>query len=103
MQVQALISEEGGGQHYADGWSNDLSIRDDRWSESIALVNLAFIDEVRSGLGFKAAHRDIVNFVEVMRCGSPAEEYALKFAAETEALSLKTRSLERNRLMKQTT
>jgi hypothetical protein len=30
-----------------------------------------------------------------------AKEYALKFAAETEALSLKTRSLERNRLMKQ--
>ena len=42
---------------------NDLSIRDDRWSESIALGNLAFIDEVRSGLGFKAAHRDILNFV----------------------------------------
>jgi len=27
------------------------------------------------------------NPMEVTRCGSPAEEYALKFAAETEALS----------------
>jgi hypothetical protein len=53
------------------------------------------IDEVRSELSFKVAHRDVV---EVMR---PAEAYALKFAAETEALKSLTTFFGKKSLMKQ--
>jgi hypothetical protein len=33
---------------------------DEGWCESIAVGSLAFIGEVRSELGFKPAHRDVV-------------------------------------------
>jgi hypothetical protein len=32
-----------------------------RWSESIAVGSLAFIDNVKSELGFRAAHRDVID------------------------------------------
>ena len=35
-------------------------MRDDRWSESIAVGSLAFIDQVKNELGFKADHRDVI-------------------------------------------
>ena len=35
-------------------------MRDDRWSESIAVGGLAFIDQVKNELGFKADHRDVI-------------------------------------------
>ncbi len=46
------------------GLENGLLMRDDRWSESIAVGSLAFIDKVKSELGFKAAHRDVVKPME---------------------------------------
>ena len=49
--------------------------------------SLAFIDEVRSELGVKAAHRDVVESVGSYAPRKPAEEYELKFADETQALS----------------
>jgi hypothetical protein len=55
------------------------------WSESIADGSLAFIDQVRSTLGFKVAHRDVVE-PDGSYALRATEEYALKFAAETEAL-----------------
>jgi len=47
-----------------------LSMRDDRWSESIAVGSLAFIDEVRSEIGFKTVHRGVVESDGSTRCGS---------------------------------
>ena len=35
-------------------------MRDDRWSESIAVGSLAFVDKVKSELGVRATHRDVV-------------------------------------------
>jgi putative transposase len=37
-----------------------LLTRDDRWSESIAVRSLAFIDQVKSQLGLRAAHRGVL-------------------------------------------
>jgi hypothetical protein len=48
-------------------------------------TDLAFIDQVRSTLGFKVAHRDVVE-PDGSYALRATEEYALKFAAETEAL-----------------
>ena len=37
-----------------------MVVRDDRWSESIAVGNRAFIDQVKNELGFRATHRELV-------------------------------------------
>jgi hypothetical protein len=50
------------------------------------VASLAFIDEVRSEHGVKAAHRDVVESDGSYGLWEPAEEYALKLAAEIEAL-----------------
>jgi hypothetical protein len=55
-------------------------MRDDGWSESMAVGSLAFIDEVKSELGLKAAHRDVVEYDGSYVLREPAEAYALKFA-----------------------
>ena len=68
------------------GLENGMAVRDDRWSESIAVGNRAFIDQVKNELGFKADHRDVIESDGSYVLREPAEAYALKFAAETEAL-----------------
>jgi REP element-mobilizing transposase RayT len=47
-------------QWVEQGLENGLLMRDDRWSESIAVGSLAFIDQVKNELGFKADHRDVI-------------------------------------------
>jgi putative transposase len=68
------------------GLENGLSVRDDRWSESIAVGSLAFIDKVKSELGLRAAHRDVVEADGTYALREPAEAYRLSFAAESESL-----------------
>ena len=68
------------------GLENGLLMRDDRWSESIAVGSLAFIDEVKSELGFKAAHRDVIETDGTYALREPAEAYSSNFTGESEAL-----------------
>ena len=65
---------------------NGFAVRDDRWSESIAVGSLAFIDKVKSELGVRAAHRDVIEADGSYVLREPAEAYALNFAGENEAL-----------------
>jgi predicted RNase H-like HicB family nuclease len=67
------------------GLENGLLMRDDRWSESIAVGSLAFIDQVKNELGFKADHRDVIESDGSYVLREPAEAYALKFAGGNEA------------------
>ena len=62
------------------GLENGLLMRDDRWSESIAVGSSAFIDQVKNELGFKADHRDVIESDGSYVLREPAEAYALKFA-----------------------
>ena len=39
---------------------DELSVRDARWSEAVAVGSLAFVEKVKSELEFKAAHRQVV-------------------------------------------
>ncbi len=73
-------------QWVEQGLANGLLRRDDRWSESIAVGSLAFVDGVKSGLGFKAAHRDVVESDGSYTLREPAQAYGFEFAAENEAL-----------------
>jgi hypothetical protein len=34
--------------------------KEGRWSEAIAVGNLNFVEKVKSEVGFKAAHRDVI-------------------------------------------
>jgi hypothetical protein len=43
--------------------------REDRWSEAIAVGSSAFVDKVKSGLGVKAMHREVVEMGETLRQG----------------------------------
>ena len=36
------------------------TVRDDRWSESIAVGSLGFVETIKNDLGLKAAHRDVI-------------------------------------------
>lgn len=68
------------------GLENGLSVRDDRWSESIAVGSLAFIDKVKSELGSRAAHRDVVEADGTYALREAGEAYGLSFATEREVL-----------------
>jgi len=67
---------------------NGLAVRDDRWSESIAVGTLGFAEKVKNELGFKAAHRDVIEIDGSYTLREPAGAYGLKFAGENEALSI---------------
>jgi hypothetical protein len=44
------------------GLENGLAVRDDRWSKAIG--SLAFVENVKNQLGFKASHRNEVRSYE---------------------------------------
>jgi putative transposase len=68
------------------GLENALVIRDDRWSEAIAVGSLPFVEKVKHDLGFKAAHRDVIEADRGYALSEPTEAYGLKFGTENEAL-----------------
>jgi putative transposase len=52
---------------------NGRALRDDRWSEAIAVGSLAFVETVKNDLGIRATHREVL----------PADgTYALREASE---------------------
>ncbi len=60
------------------------AVRDDRWSEAIAVGSLAFVETVKNDLGVKARHRDVI---EADRRYT-AEAYAGKFTGKKDVLSV---------------
>ena len=73
-------------QWVEQGMENGSLMRDDCWSESIAVGSLAFIENVKSELGFKAAHRDVIEVHGSYALRELPEPYGLKFTGESEAL-----------------
>jgi putative transposase len=62
------------------------AVRDDRWSEAIAVGSLAFVETVKNDLGVKARHRDVIEVDETYALREPSEAYAGKFTGKIEAL-----------------
>ena len=73
-------------QWVEQGLENGRALRENRWSEAIAVGSLAFIDQVKNELGFKANHRDVIESDGSYALREPAEAYALRFADGNEAL-----------------
>jgi len=68
------------------GLENGLAVRDDRWLEAIAVGSRSFIEKVKSELGVRATHRDIVEADGGYALREPAGAYASNFTAESETL-----------------
>jgi hypothetical protein len=69
------------------GLENGVAVRDERWSEAIAVGSLAFVESVKNQLGAKAAHRDVIEANGSYALREPAEAYAGNFTGKNEALS----------------
>jgi putative transposase len=65
----------------------DSVTRDDRWSESIAIGSLAFVEKVKGELGVKALHREFEPLGDAYALRERSEAYARKFTDKNEALS----------------
>jgi len=64
-----------------------MAVRDDRWSEAIAVGSLAFVDKVKSELGVKAMHREVAEVSGTYTLREPGEAYAGDFAGKSEVLT----------------
>jgi putative transposase len=74
-------------QWIEDALEGAPTVRDDRWSEAIAVGGLAFVETVKHDLGVKASHRDVIETDESYALREPAEAYVGKFASKVKALS----------------
>lgn len=63
------------------------ALRDERWSASLAVGSLAFIDRVRAELGLKALHRGVTASEDTHVLREPGGAYRPIFGPETEPLS----------------
>jgi putative transposase len=63
------------------------AVRDERWSEAIAVGSLAFVERVKNDLGVKAKHRDVIEADGSYALREPSDAYAGKFTGKNEALS----------------
>jgi REP-associated tyrosine transposase len=62
-------------------------VRDDRWSEAIAVGSLGFLEIVKAEVGIKALHRDVTEANGSYALREAAGAYGTKFRGENEALS----------------
>ena len=61
--------------------------REGRWSEAITLGNLNFVEKVKSELGFKAAHREVIEGGGTYVIREQSEAYGSDFTGKSEVLS----------------
>jgi hypothetical protein len=66
---------------------DELSVRDARWSEAVAVGSLSFVEKVKSQLGFKAAHREVIEGGGTYALQEQSEAYGLNLTDKNEALS----------------
>jgi putative transposase len=62
-------------------------VYDDRWSDSIAVGSLAFVENIKTELGVNALHREAEQIGEGYALRERSEPYPAKFASKNEALS----------------
>ncbi len=61
-------------------------MRDDRWSEAIAVGSLAFVERIKNDLGVKAVHREVVQLDGTYALREPSVTYGGEFAGENDGL-----------------
>jgi putative transposase len=71
-------------QWVEQGLENGLAIRDDRWSEAIAVESRPFIEKVKAELGLKATCREVIEADGTYALREAAQSYGLDFAGKRE-------------------
>ena len=66
--------------------TRQMVMREDRWSEAIAVGSLSFAEKVKGELGFKAAHREVIEADGMYTLREGSEAYGSNFGGESEAL-----------------
>jgi hypothetical protein len=61
--------------------------REGGWSEAIAVGNLNFVEKVQSELGYKAAHRQLIESGGTYELREHTESYEPNFSGQNEVLS----------------
>jgi putative transposase len=72
-------------QRIEQALENGRALRDNRWSESIAIGSLAFVEKIKSDLGVKAMHRAVVQPDGTYALRELSEPYGREFATENDA------------------
>jgi len=65
------------------------AMRDNRWSEAIAVGSLPFVENVKGELGIKVLHRELEQFGGAYALREPSEPYAADLDSESDVLRLK--------------
>jgi len=80
-----------------DSLSREGTARAARWSEAVAVGNLSFVEKLKSELGFKAVHREVLEGGGTYTLREHSEGYGSNFTGKKEALrSENTRSWNEN-------
>jgi putative transposase len=66
----------------------DRGVRDNRWTEPIALGSLAFVESIKSKLRSRAINRTVENAGEAYALRERAEAYNSNFSGKSDALSV---------------
>ena len=72
------------------GARSEHQVREGNWSEAIAVGSLSFVHIVKRELGFKAAHREVMELEGSYALREEGEAYGTNFGGETEVLRLES-------------
>jgi putative transposase len=70
-----------------DSLTGERTAREGWWSEAVAVGNLNFVEKVKNELGFKAAHRKVIEAVGTYALREQSEAYGSDFTGKNEVLS----------------
>ena len=70
-----------------DSLTRERMVREGRWSEAIAIGKLNFVTKVKSELGLKASHREVIDEGGTYALREQSEAYGPNFSRKNEALS----------------
>ncbi len=73
-------------QWVGDALTRKMVVREDRWSEAIAVGSFTFLDKVKSELGFKARYREITKAGGTYTLREQSEAYTGDLGSESDAL-----------------
>ena len=71
-----------------DSLAREAMAREGGWSEAIAVGNLNFVEKVQNELGYKAAHREVIESGGTYELREQTESYGPNFSTQNEVLSL---------------
>lgn len=69
-----------------DSLAREAMAREGRWSEAIAVGNLNFVEKMQNELGYKAAHRQVIESGGTYELREQTESYGPNFSGQNEVL-----------------